>query len=122
MKIIEENTICQLKVASTTTAAYVDLMLASQIIDSKPLYNEALNGLRSSLPRMNFTEASGIGFQAYFEVTNQDGLPSDQTAGASYYINDRILITVLCLVLLALAVLTQQGPNRIKCANNRGSW
>jgi hypothetical protein len=68
MEIIEEAIIRQLQAVSTTTAAYVNLMVASQIVDSKPLYDEALKGLRSSQPRPNFTEASSIGFRAYFEV------------------------------------------------------
>ena len=72
MESIEEAIIKQLKRLANNTRGYVDLMVASQLLDSKPLYDEALQALKSMRPKPDFTQASRIGFRAYFEVVENE--------------------------------------------------
>jgi hypothetical protein len=50
------------------TDTYVDLMVASQIVDSKPLYRQALRGLISSAPKPNLLQARRIGIEAHHAI------------------------------------------------------
>jgi hypothetical protein len=72
METIEGAIIKQLKRLAKNTVAWVDLMVASQLLDSKPLYDEALQGLRAIRPKPDFTQASRIGLRAYFEVVENE--------------------------------------------------
>ncbi|KIM29690.1 hypothetical protein M408DRAFT_55403, partial [Serendipita vermifera MAFF 305830] len=68
MEKTEEAIIRRLKKPSTVEG-YVDLLVASRIIDSNPLYEQALRGLRDERnPKPTFEQAKRMGFRAYFDV------------------------------------------------------
>jgi hypothetical protein len=67
MEMIETSILNRLKEASTT-AAYVDLIVASRIVDSKPLYEQALKGLVSSHPKPDLVQATRIGVDPFHAV------------------------------------------------------
>jgi hypothetical protein len=67
MERIENAILDRLKQAYTTEA-YVDLMVASQIVDSKPLYQQALQGLISSTPKPNILQARRIGVEVHHAI------------------------------------------------------
>ena len=67
MDQIETSILGRLKKVCTTEA-YVDLMVASQIVDSKPLYQQALQGLISSTPKPNLLQARRIGVDAHHAI------------------------------------------------------
>lgn len=67
MDSIESAIIDQLKQASST-ADYVDLMVASQIVGSTSLRQRALDGLVSSDPKPSLAQARLIGLDATYTV------------------------------------------------------
>ena len=67
MAKIEEAIIKNLKI----TVDYVCLMVASQIVDSKPLYGEAVIGLRQAREKPNLEQAIRIGVRASFAVMDE---------------------------------------------------
>ncbi|KIM29691.1 hypothetical protein M408DRAFT_328556 [Serendipita vermifera MAFF 305830] len=67
MELVEEDILSQLQTASTTSS-YVDLMVASQIVDSQPVYQQALQGLIKSSPKPNLEQARGIGIDVCHAV------------------------------------------------------
>ena len=64
MELVEEDILSQLKNASTTPS-YVDLMVAAQVVNSQPLYQQALQGLIKSEPKPDLAQARRIGVDAY---------------------------------------------------------
>jgi hypothetical protein len=56
------------------TRALLDLLLASQIIGSSTLYEEAIKGLVSSRPKPTLEEAREIGLKAYHSIMSQSKL------------------------------------------------
>jgi hypothetical protein len=64
---LEENTLKELDRASTT-AEYVDLMVAAQIVDSDSLYQKALQCLITSYPILGLEQAERIGPQATYAI------------------------------------------------------
>jgi SUMO ligase MMS21 Smc5/6 complex component len=83
METIETSIMNRLKQASTT-AAYVDLMVASRIVDSEPLHQHALKGLVSSRPKPDLVQATRIGVAPYHTVMTAALQASDATVMASY--------------------------------------
>jgi hypothetical protein len=67
MDRIETAILGRLKKARTTEN-YVDLMVASKIVDSQPLYQQALQGLISSTPKPNLSQARRIGIEAHHAI------------------------------------------------------
>jgi hypothetical protein len=67
MDRIETSILGRLKKASTTET-YVDLMVASKIVDSQPLYQQALQGLISSKSKPNLLQARRIGIEAHHAI------------------------------------------------------
>jgi BTB/POZ domain len=67
MDSVEKAILDHLKRANTTET-YVDLMVASQIVNSKPLYQEAVQGLISSKPKLNLSQAKLIGIEAHYAI------------------------------------------------------
>ncbi|KIM19478.1 hypothetical protein M408DRAFT_334392 [Serendipita vermifera MAFF 305830] len=67
MELVEEDILDKLKTASTTSS-YVDLMVASQIVDSQSLYQQALQGLIKSNSKPDLAQARRIGVDAYHAV------------------------------------------------------
>ncbi|KIM29707.1 hypothetical protein M408DRAFT_328570 [Serendipita vermifera MAFF 305830] len=76
MNSIEDELISRLK-EGNGTAGFLDLMVASRIVDSKELYDTALQGLIASEPKPTLEEARIIGIDAYYAVVSQ----SSMTAG-----------------------------------------
>jgi len=70
MEVMESGIIKQLE-SFLTTAGYVDLLVASQLIDSKALYNKALNALIAHSQKPTLDQAKRIGFDAYFAIMDQ---------------------------------------------------
>lgn len=74
MERIEGALVARLEELSTQkfrpegTVACVGLMVAAQLLDSKDLYEKALEGLRSCKWKPNLEQASLIGLPAYFAV------------------------------------------------------
>jgi hypothetical protein len=68
MEAIEEDIVKQLK-SGTTTAAYVDLMVAAQITGSEQLHQQALRALISSTPRLDLAQARRVGVDALHAIT-----------------------------------------------------
>lgn len=68
METIEAAIIKRLQKLAKDTETYVDLMVASQLLDSKPMYAAALSGLRSYSVKPNLKQASRIGLPTYFAV------------------------------------------------------
>jgi hypothetical protein len=68
MEIIQAEIISQLKKAAKTTKDFINLMIASQVIDSEELYQEALRGLIRSEPKPTLEQAKRIGFDATYAV------------------------------------------------------
>lgn len=67
MELVEEDILSHLK-TSKTTSTFVDLMVASQIVDSQALYQQALQGLIKSNPSPDITEARRMGVDACHAV------------------------------------------------------
>jgi hypothetical protein len=67
MDIIEGDIVSGLKDA-TDTAGFIDLMIASQVVDSPPLYETALKGLIASRPKPTLGQAILIGVEAYHAI------------------------------------------------------
>jgi hypothetical protein len=67
MQTIEDQIIAKLK-ANHSTTGYVDLMVASQIIGSQALHQQALQDLKSSDRKPDLEEAKKIGIEAYYEL------------------------------------------------------
>lgn len=67
MELVEEDILSHLKTASTTPA-YVDLMVGSQIVNPQVLYHQALQGLVNSDASLGIVEARIIGVDAYHAV------------------------------------------------------
>lgn len=67
MEIIETSILNRLEEASTT-AAYVELIVASRIVDSETLYQHALKGLVSSHPKPDLVQATRIGVAPFHAV------------------------------------------------------
>jgi lipopolysaccharide biosynthesis regulator YciM len=67
MEMMEDGIIKQLE-SIGDTPGYVDLLVASQIIDSKVLYNKALNALFLCSLKPTLDQARRIGTDAYFAV------------------------------------------------------
>ena len=67
MESIETAIINQLKTASTTPG-YVDLMVASRIVGSEPIYQQALQGLIATTPKPDLVQARRIGVDAHYAV------------------------------------------------------
>jgi hypothetical protein len=63
-----ENAILDHLKQAHTTETYVDLMVASQIVDSQPLYRQALQGLISSTPKPNVAQAKRIGVEVHHAI------------------------------------------------------
>jgi hypothetical protein len=72
MQPTEDEILTMLK-ADDSTAGYVELMVASQIIGSQALHQQALLGLISSEPKPDLEQAKRIGIEAYHELM-QGGL------------------------------------------------
>jgi len=70
MDAIEETLLSDLE-TKTTTEGYIDLMLASRVIGSDPLYEKALQGLIASEPKPTLEEAQLIGVDAYYAVMSR---------------------------------------------------
>ncbi|KIM29711.1 hypothetical protein M408DRAFT_328575 [Serendipita vermifera MAFF 305830] len=70
MNSIEAGLISRLK-GGTGTAGFLDMMVASRIVDSKELYDTALQGLIVSEPKPTLEEARMIGIEAYYAITTQ---------------------------------------------------
>ena len=69
MDTIEKDVIDTLK-NNSTTSGYVEWMVASQIVDSKELYEEALGGLIASGEMLNPKQARQIGTDALCAILN----------------------------------------------------
>ncbi|KIM29709.1 hypothetical protein M408DRAFT_328573 [Serendipita vermifera MAFF 305830] len=70
MQSAEDELISRLK-DETGTAGFLDLMVASRIVDSKELYDTALQGLIASDPKPTLEEAKMIGVEAYYAIVSQ---------------------------------------------------
>ena len=76
MDAIERNVVSGLKDA-TDTAGFIDLMIASKILDSSSLYETALKGLISFRPKPTLEQAMLIGVEAYHAImsaSSHDGV------------------------------------------------
>jgi hypothetical protein len=67
MESIEETVIEHLK-EGDATVHYIDLMVASRIVDSQSLYQQALEGLIKSEPKPTLVQARRIGLDAYHSI------------------------------------------------------
>jgi len=63
-----ENAILDHLKQANTTETYVDLMVASKMVDSQPLYEQALQGLISSMPKPNLSQVKRIGMESYHAI------------------------------------------------------
>ncbi|KIM29708.1 hypothetical protein M408DRAFT_328572 [Serendipita vermifera MAFF 305830] len=70
MQSAEDELISRLK-EETGTVGFLNLMVASRIVDSKELYDTALKGLIASEPKPTFEEANMIGMEAYHAIMSQ---------------------------------------------------
>ncbi|KIM29714.1 hypothetical protein M408DRAFT_328578 [Serendipita vermifera MAFF 305830] len=70
MQPAEDDLMTKIK-EGTGTAGFLDLMVASRIVDSEVLYNMALQGLIDSEPKPTLEEAKMIGMEAYHAIMNQ---------------------------------------------------
>lgn len=75
MVLFEQTIIARLEVA-TTTAEFVDLMVASKILDSEPLRTKAMNGLLVAKQKPSLEEAKRLGVEVYYALWNQTGSSS----------------------------------------------
>jgi hypothetical protein len=73
MESFEERIIAQLQEA-TTTQGYVELLAASKVVKSYPMYQKAIEGLVRVSPKPDLEQAKIIGVEAYFEVVSRSGL------------------------------------------------
>lgn len=69
MELVEEDILSHLK-AVNTTSGYADLLVASRIIDSQALYQQALQALVELDPELDLNEAKRIGVEAYHAVVS----------------------------------------------------
>lgn len=83
METIETFILNRLKQAATT-AAYVDLMVASRIVGSEPLCHQALKGLIVSHPKPDLVQAMQIGVAPYHAVMTA-ALHASSTAMLAYH-------------------------------------
>jgi hypothetical protein len=67
MQSTEDEILTMLK-ADDSTAGYVELMVASQIIGSPALHQQALKAMISSESKPNLEQAKRIGIEAYHEL------------------------------------------------------
>ncbi|KIM29712.1 hypothetical protein M408DRAFT_328576 [Serendipita vermifera MAFF 305830] len=70
MQSAEDNLISRLK-EETDTGRLLDLTVASRIVDSKELYDTALQGLIASGTKPTLEEAKMIGIEAYHVIVSQ---------------------------------------------------
>jgi hypothetical protein len=67
MENVEKNILGELNSVSTT-AGYVDLMVAAQIINSETLYRQVLQSLISSTPQPDLAQSRRIGVEATYSI------------------------------------------------------
>jgi hypothetical protein len=63
-----ENEIISMLEEVKTTEGYVDLMVASQVVSSKPVYQKALDGLYTAKPFPSLEQAKRIGVEAMYAI------------------------------------------------------
>jgi hypothetical protein len=67
MERLEQTAIDNLK-QNKTTDGYIDLIVAAQIVGSDQLYQQALQSLISSEPKLDLSQAKRIGTEAYYNI------------------------------------------------------
>jgi hypothetical protein len=70
MDVIEGVLLSELQ-TQTDTTGYLDLMVASRIVDSSALYKKALQGLINSEPKPTLEQARLIGIEAYHAIMSR---------------------------------------------------
>lgn len=70
----EERILSKVQAATTTTQDYIDMLLASRVVESYSLYQKAIEGLVKTSPKPNVEQAKMIGVEAYFEIASRSGI------------------------------------------------
>ena len=78
MDVVEEVLLSELQTRTDTTG-YLDLMVASKIVDLSALYEKALQGLITSEPKPTLEEARLIGVEAYHEIMSRSNNVATRT-------------------------------------------
>src|SRR5271156_5997082 len=84
MEVMEGGIMQQLE-SVFNTAGYVDLLVASQIINSTALYNKALNALIAHPQKPTLDQARRIGVDAHFAIMEQFARPTCRYSGFSCF-------------------------------------
>jgi hypothetical protein len=72
MDRLEENIIRRIMKDSQTGEEYVEMILASRIVDSTELYEKAIERLaRDGQPGLSWEQAKLLGFETYFEAMSR---------------------------------------------------
>ncbi|KIM29692.1 hypothetical protein M408DRAFT_106072 [Serendipita vermifera MAFF 305830] len=72
MEPVEQHVLSQMRNEGPTTKSYVDLLLASRIVGSPQLYQQAVQGLIASTPKPSLAQEKQIGLDAYYAVMSAD--------------------------------------------------